>query len=314
MKIYIDPGYNINNRRSAADILIDDKYQLVKGIAETLGEILRSNGIDTLVSSPVPETDNGTARSVTAADRANEANNWGADYYIALQINSSNDPFDTGSEAYIYKPDSPAKPLAYSILERLNLATGLQNRSVTSRPDIYVLSRTNMPAVMVELGYGTNEVDSIKMLEHPEQFAYGIANGILAYVQGIGPQNMQQESARAAFFQLYPEARTGSCRLFISVSSGQRKQRPVSDADVTVFHGEGGKRLLVYRGRTDNSGRAIPVELPLYNDPNSIYDIQPQLYCICVRHPEYLPKNQWVTVTNQKNIRQQILLEEKRIR
>ncbi len=314
MKIYIDPGYNTINHRSTTDILIDDEYKLTAQIADELSAILRSNGLDVLVSGTAPDIRHGSGRSNTVASRVSEANNWGADYYIILQLSSSNDPFTTGSEVSIYKLNSPARPLADSILARLYLSTGLQDRGVSVRPDLYVVSRTNMPAVLVSLGYSTNENDANHLVEHPEQFVQGVANGILSYIHGIYQSGAETGAVKAAFYQSYPESRTGSCRLNIDVSTGNRKRWPVPGAEVTVFHGSGGKRLLVYRGLTDRNGRAITVELPLFSDPAGKYDIQPQMYCICVRHPEYLPKNQWVTVTDQKNLNQTVTIEQKRIK
>jgi hypothetical protein len=151
-------------------------------------------------------------------------------------------------------------------------------------------------------------------MEYPEHFAQGVANGILAYIQGINQSGVETGAVKSAFFQSYPEYRTGSCQLSVDVSTGNRKRWPVHDAEVTVFHGSGGKRLMVYRGLTDKTGRAITVELPLFYDPAGKYDIQPEMYCICVRHPEYMPKNQWVTVTDQMNLNQTVTLEQKRIK
>lgn len=315
MKIYIDPGYYTFSRANPADDLIDDEYGVVNTIAEELTALLRESGFDVLVSSPTPDTRLGPGRSNTAALRVNEANNWGADYYIILQLNYSRDPFTTGSDASIYRPTSAAKPLAESILKRLHLSTTLQNRGVNIRPDIYTLGRTNMPALVVGMGYSTNEVDAELLVEHPELFAQGIANGVIAYTQASSSAPTSAEIRRgevkSAYYQLYPEMSKGSCRLNIDVGSGKRKRTPVSEAEVTVYEGSGGKRLLVYRGKTDRTGRTIPVELPLTGAPGGKYEAQPRMFCVCVRHPEYLPQNQWVDLTDQKSIDKSLTLEER---
>ena len=64
----------------------------------------------------------------------------------------------------------------------LNRETGLRNRGVLVRNRLYVLRKTQMPAVLVELGFITNYNDAMLMLNSPELFADGIYNGIINYL------------------------------------------------------------------------------------------------------------------------------------
>ena len=48
------------------------------------------------------------------------------------------------------------------------------------RPSLYVLRKTNMPAVLVEIGFITNPSEAALMNTNPELFARGIYNGIVA--------------------------------------------------------------------------------------------------------------------------------------
>jgi N-acetylmuramoyl-L-alanine amidase len=52
---------------------------------------------------------------------------------------------------------------------------------VKTRTNLYVLRRTAMPAVLVELGFISNYDDAMLMLERPALFAEGIYNGLLDY-------------------------------------------------------------------------------------------------------------------------------------
>ena len=49
------------------------------------------------------------------------------------------------------------------------------------RPGLYVLRKTAMPAILVELGFITNPGDASLMLNSPELFAEGIYQGIVDY-------------------------------------------------------------------------------------------------------------------------------------
>lgn len=73
------------------------------------------------------------------------------------------------------------------ILFWLNRATGLQNRGMNVRPTLWVLRKTTMPAVLIELGFITNASDAQLMSEDPEAFASGIYNGILQFYRFLEP-------------------------------------------------------------------------------------------------------------------------------
>ena len=68
-----------------------------------------------------------------------------------------------------------------SILRRMTEATGLSNRGMFARTNLYVLRKTTMPAVLIELGFITNRSDAFLMRDNPELFAQGIYQGIVDY-------------------------------------------------------------------------------------------------------------------------------------
>ena len=67
------------------------------------------------------------------------------------------------------------------ILENLSRVTGLRNRGMQVRTGLYVLRKTAMPAVLVELGFITNASDAALMNDRPDLFARGIYDGIVQY-------------------------------------------------------------------------------------------------------------------------------------
>ena len=87
----------------------------------------------------------------------------------------------SGSEAYVYRLNSVAADLGEQLLIGLHNATGLDNRGVRTNPSLYVLRRTAMPAVLMEMGYLTNTHDARLLSQDPQSFARGMYNGILTY-------------------------------------------------------------------------------------------------------------------------------------
>ena len=124
----------------------------------------------------------GSSNSTSLALRVQDANSWGADYFISLHTNASTNASATGSEAFAYSREGEGFTLGEYILIWLNRATGLRNRGMFTRPGLYVLRKTSMPAVLVELGFITNPGDAALMNSSPELFAEGIYNGIVDYL------------------------------------------------------------------------------------------------------------------------------------
>ena len=183
IKIYVDQGHNPYNPNAGAEGNGLREQDLVYRIGILLADRLRANGnFDVKLSRPTPETQIGTSNSTSLRLRVAEANAWGADYYISLHTNASAQSSASGSEALVFTVPSVAATLGEDILYWLNRATGLKNRGVIIRNRLYVLRKTTMPAVLVELGFITNREDAMLMLNSPELFADGVYNGIINYL------------------------------------------------------------------------------------------------------------------------------------
>ncbi|MBR4894874.1 MAG: N-acetylmuramoyl-L-alanine amidase [Clostridia bacterium] len=185
LKIYIDQGHNPENPNSGAEGNGFREQDLVYEIGQQTAARLRGMGFDVRLSRPTPSTQLGTSVSSSLAARVNDANNWGADYFISLHANSSEIPSASGTEAFVYRRDSAAEDLADDLVLRITEATGLEDRGVFARPGLYVLRKTRMPAVLVELGFITNRRDAELMAYSPGLFAAGIANGLMTYLRSI---------------------------------------------------------------------------------------------------------------------------------
>lgn len=182
-KIYIDQGHNPVNPNAGAEGNGLREQDIVYRIGVELGALLEDNGnFEVRLSRPTPETQLGSSNTSSLRARTDAANSWGADYFISLHTNASTITSATGSEALVYSSPSAASRLGEAILIGLNGATGLRNRGVFERPGLYVLRKTTMPAVLLELGFITNPNDAALMSGDPEAFARGIYTGILEYL------------------------------------------------------------------------------------------------------------------------------------
>ena len=182
-KIYIDQGHNPSGANTGAEgngyyeqdityrigILLDGYF---KGKPEFV----------TRLSRLTPETLLGTSNSSSLSARVNDANSWGADLFLSLHTNASPSPSANGAECLVYSYSSTdAYNAANDILEQLTLITGLRSRGIIERPGLYVLRKTTMPAVVVEMGFITNTKDASLMVNSPNLFALGIYRGTLRY-------------------------------------------------------------------------------------------------------------------------------------
>ena len=182
IKIYIDQGHNPKNPNAGAEGNGLREQDIVYEVGVRLAALLRSNPeFEVRLSRPTPDTLIGTSNSESLRLRVNDANSWGADYFLSLHTNASSLPAATGSEAFVYSKPSVAADLAEDILRQMSSYTGLRNRGVFSRTGLYVLRKTTMPAILLELGFITNASDAALMSGSPELFARGIYEGMLDY-------------------------------------------------------------------------------------------------------------------------------------
>lgn len=182
IKIYIDQGHNPQSPNAGAEGNGYVEQDITYEVGIRLYDLLRSNGnFDVRISRPTPQTILGTSNATSLRIRVDEANAFGADYFISLHTNASTNSAVSGSEALVYSEPSVASALGEDILFWLNRITGLRNRGIVERPGLYVLRKTQMPAVLVEMGFISNISDANLMHNSPELFAEGIYNGILQY-------------------------------------------------------------------------------------------------------------------------------------
>ena len=182
IKIYIDQGHNPENPNAGAVGNGLREQDITYRVGEALAELLRADpAFEVRLSRPTPTTSLGSSNSTSLRARVEDANAWGADYFISIHTNASENPSVSGTEAFAYSRPSRAFTLGEDIIKGITAITGLRDRGMKVRPGLYVLKRTAMPAVLVELGFISNPGDAALMNENPVLFARGIYNGILEF-------------------------------------------------------------------------------------------------------------------------------------
>lgn len=121
---------------------------------------------------------------VTLQDRAAIANQADADLFISLHRNSyfEQTSWTMGVENYIYltAPEETSGKAAALVLDAV-AAVGVQANRGVNRGNYYVLRRTIMPSMLLEMGYIINEEDNRLFDENLVAYARAIAMGALAY-------------------------------------------------------------------------------------------------------------------------------------
>lgn len=118
--------------------------------------------------------------------RVGMANDAKADLYISLHANSFPSPRWSGAQTFYYPGKDEGKRLAQSIQARLREAFP-QNTRLARPGDYYVLKQTDMPAVVVEVGFLSNpeEEQLLSTIRHRHALAQAVFMGIVDYLVAI---------------------------------------------------------------------------------------------------------------------------------
>lgn len=127
---------------------------------------------------------------VSLEDRASFANDQSPLAFISIHYNSAPNKEAEGIEVFYFRSrkeldrSTESKLLGQSILSNIIRNTEAKSRGV-KHGDLAVLRLTNMPAVLIEGGFLTNdgEAERLRSVMYLKKLAWGIAQGINDYLE-----------------------------------------------------------------------------------------------------------------------------------
>ena len=261
-----DPGAVYQGRQEK-----DDNLSLVLSI----GEILQENDVDV-------EYTRTTDIYQTPYEKAMIANRAEADFFISIHRNSfPTDNQVSGVESLVYDLSG----LKYEMGENINAqleTVGFVNLGVKARPNLVVLRRTQMPAVLVEVGFINSNTDNQLLDENFEAVTQAIARGILDTLEDAGLVQAQAEVQNEIPSDFEPgTSRETQADVETGVDAGNR---PVYRVQVGAFRNRYyAERLLKeleeqeYPAEIDDTGEFFRVKVGVFSVLNDAVKMEKRL-------------------------------------
>ena len=165
------------------------EYRLNLMVAEKLQQILEARGYETVMIRTTHDV------NISNAERAKTANELGADAFIRIHANGSNDPEANGILTICQTRNNPYNSdlydasylLSEKILDEMVEATGAKRLYIWETDTMSGINWCQVPVTIVEMGFMTNEAEDRNLATdaYQEKVALGIANGIDQYFEEL---------------------------------------------------------------------------------------------------------------------------------
>lgn len=175
--VFLDPGHGGTDEGCARDGVLEKDLNLA--IALLVRDKLKEQGYQVVMAR---ETDIYVAKE----DRVKAANQSGADIYISIHQNATDEGAEvSGMEVWYEEDDSgrDSKRLAQLIRQQTIKSTGAVERELRDDGDFHVTGNTSMPACLIETGFLSNKTErqKLNLAEYQQKIADGIVQGVDYY-------------------------------------------------------------------------------------------------------------------------------------
>lgn len=171
--VVIDPGHGGQDTGALRGLTLEKDLTL--SIALKVREILLECGMKKVLMTRTGDT------TLSLADRVDFANSKNADIYISIHINASVKSEIKGIETHYYteRGYEVAKVIHKELMENISA----EDRGLF-KSKFYVINHTEAPAVLLELGFISNEQERTSLTSEKRQTdsAQAIADGIINYL------------------------------------------------------------------------------------------------------------------------------------
>ena len=233
-----DPGAVYNGRQEK-----DDNLKL----AMAVGSILENAGVDVIYTRDADIYE-------TPFKKATDANVAGADYFISFHRNSGENPNTaSGVQNLVYSKGGKSEQIAEDIQAAL-VNIGFNDLGIVERPNLVVLRRTQMPAVLIETGFINNTADNDKYDSEFDNIANAIADAILkgtgfsnARMMAMMPYAENDEEIMDDMTDSMPEEKDGCvCNKLYRVQVGAFRNRDNADRLLATLLGNEFPAFIVF--------------------------------------------------------------------
>ena len=164
------------------------EYQLTLQVSLKLRDELIARGYGVVMTRETNEV------NLSNSERAGIAANAGADSFVRIHANGSEDSAvngamticQTSGNPYVGSYYSQSKALSQNILDAFCAATGANKQYVWETDTMSGINWSSMPVTILEMGYMTNPTEDTNMSteDYQNKMVQGIANGIDNYYAG----------------------------------------------------------------------------------------------------------------------------------
>lgn len=174
MKVYLSPSQQEANIGVGA---YGSESMRCQDIADRVRKLLVAAGVTVDQTPREWEPLGGTEWLAKVCARSNA---FGADAHVCIHTNASSTSTTRGTDAWHYPGSVKGEALTRAIYPRVVMVSG-NGRGIHTSPVFYETEHAAAPVAYMELIYHTNRDDVALVIEHPDDFAQAIAEGIAAW-------------------------------------------------------------------------------------------------------------------------------------